>query len=165
MMRNEKEMTLKLRRIDVCDLLLACLAAKELANDGGEKWETLHQMVRDQLDAFDETLDKIEEYNKPDYAGIKKDLQKVIGQIRKDRNSQEECYYRNFPKAMMTDQQVGKRTATVNCGGEWGTLESTKEIADLVMNDNRFIELCNKRNLSVKMETNNFGTVQIRINY
>lgn len=63
MMRNEKKMTLKLRRIDVCDLLLACLAAKELANDGGEKWDALHQMLRDQLDAFDETLDKIEEYN------------------------------------------------------------------------------------------------------
>jgi len=51
---NNKIMTLELKRIDVCDLLLACLAAKEMANDEGKKWTRLHDELKDQLKAFDE---------------------------------------------------------------------------------------------------------------
>ena len=38
-MRNEFKTTLQVKRIDICDLMLACLAAKELANDSGTKWD------------------------------------------------------------------------------------------------------------------------------
>ena len=50
---NYKTMNVELNRIDVCDLLLACLAAKELANDEGSKWERLHDKLKAQLEAFD----------------------------------------------------------------------------------------------------------------
>ena len=59
-MRNAKEMTITLRRIDVCDLLLACLAAEEATNDGGKKWARLHEELKKQLDDFDAELDKQE---------------------------------------------------------------------------------------------------------
>lgn len=42
-MRNEVKTTIELRRIDICDMMLACLAAKELANDGGKKWDRLNE--------------------------------------------------------------------------------------------------------------------------
>lgn len=55
MMLNEMTMNLKLTRIDVCDLLLACTAAQFSANDGGQKWKDLHDKLREQLHAFDES--------------------------------------------------------------------------------------------------------------
>ena len=51
---NSKKMTVELSRIEVCDLLLACLAAKEIANDEGKKWTRLHDELKEQLKAFDE---------------------------------------------------------------------------------------------------------------
>ena len=54
---NYKTMTVELNRIDVCDLLLACLAAKELANDEGSKWTRLHDKLKAQLEAFDKEND------------------------------------------------------------------------------------------------------------
>lgn len=51
---NYKTVTLKLKRIEICDLLLATLAAKQLANDGGKKWEELHDKLKTILDDFDE---------------------------------------------------------------------------------------------------------------
>ena len=42
----------------------------------------------------------------------KRDFQKVISAIRKEMGGGE------YPKAMCTGQQMKKRTATVNCGGE-----------------------------------------------
>ena len=50
---NYKIMKLELTRIEVCDLLIACLAAKELSNDGGEKWTRLHEKLKDILTEFD----------------------------------------------------------------------------------------------------------------
>lgn len=55
-MLNEMNMTLTLKRLDVCDLELACLAAKELANDEGKKWDRLYKVLKEQLKAFDESM-------------------------------------------------------------------------------------------------------------
>lgn len=57
MMSNEKMMSLQLTRGEVCDLLLACLAAKEQANDAGTKWTVLHNKLKYQLDKADGTLE------------------------------------------------------------------------------------------------------------
>lgn len=54
-MLNEMTVTMKLKRIEVCDLLLACTAAKQRAGDGGKKWEDLHDKLREILEAFDES--------------------------------------------------------------------------------------------------------------
>lgn len=48
---NERTMTLKIRRRDVCDLILACMACGELS--GAEKWEQLHDKLLGMLDEFD----------------------------------------------------------------------------------------------------------------
>lgn len=56
-MPNEKIVSLELKRIDLCDLLLACTAAEEIAkNNGstGEKWNKLWLKVFDILNDFDE---------------------------------------------------------------------------------------------------------------
>lgn len=51
---NQRTMTVKLRRNDVCDLLLACTCAGRNAEDGGEKWKRLHDVLMEQLNTFDE---------------------------------------------------------------------------------------------------------------
>lgn len=48
---------LELRRIDICDLMLACVNAKHSANDGGKKWGKLHDILKAQLDIVDKQLD------------------------------------------------------------------------------------------------------------
>lgn len=54
---NQKTVTLKLKRIDVCDLLLATTA---LFNDvGAEKWNLLHDKLEQVLDDFDNANLKI----------------------------------------------------------------------------------------------------------
>lgn len=58
-MRNDFETTLKLKRIDICDLMLACLAAKELSN-GATKWDRLYENLKKQLDELDKRLDETE---------------------------------------------------------------------------------------------------------
>lgn len=59
-MRNQFETTIRLRRIDICDLMLACLAAEQTANDGGKKWAELHDKLKKQLDELDAQLDEVE---------------------------------------------------------------------------------------------------------
>lgn len=59
-MRNEFKTTLQVRRIDICDLMLACITAQYAANDGGEKWKRLHDNLKKQLAELDEQLDEIE---------------------------------------------------------------------------------------------------------
>lgn len=49
---NQKTMTLKLKRIDVCDILLALTAIKQSSD--AEKWGKLHDKIREILDEFDE---------------------------------------------------------------------------------------------------------------
>lgn len=58
-MRNGFETTLKVTRIEICDLMLACLTAQAQANDGGAKWAKLHDSLKAQLDAMDAQLDAL----------------------------------------------------------------------------------------------------------
>lgn len=50
-MLNQKEITVTMRRIDLCDLLIACTSAAE--RSGAEKWTRLHDELAAQLEAFD----------------------------------------------------------------------------------------------------------------
>lgn len=59
---NEFKTTLQVKRIDICDLMLACLAAKELANDDGKKWVRLHDELKRQLNELDAQLEKAANY-------------------------------------------------------------------------------------------------------
>ena len=49
---NQRTMTVKLERIDVCDLLLACTALEQ--ETGAKKWDDLHNKLKATLEAFDE---------------------------------------------------------------------------------------------------------------
>ena len=54
---NQKTVTLKLKRIEVSDLRLACtVIADSLMRDGqtAEKWEALHDKLSETLKEFDE---------------------------------------------------------------------------------------------------------------
>ena len=86
----------------------------------------------------------------------KKEFQKVIKEIRGDKK---------FPKPIMTQVQIEKREATVNCGGEWKSAEETKEIANNVLKSERFKAFIKENNATAKLELNNFNTWQIRINF
>lgn len=59
-MRNHFETTIRVQRIEICDLMLACLVAKNNANDGGEKWEKLHDKLKAQLEDLDRQLDEVQ---------------------------------------------------------------------------------------------------------
>ena len=59
-MRNEFKTTLQVKRIDICDLMLACTAAKQLANDDGKKWDRLHDELKRQLNELDAQLDELQ---------------------------------------------------------------------------------------------------------
>lgn len=53
---NQKNVSLKLRRIDICDLMLACTAISEARQREGmtaEKWDALHDKLKGILDDFD----------------------------------------------------------------------------------------------------------------
>ena len=63
-MINQETVQMELQRIDICDLELAWLAAKELANDEGKKWDRLHSKLKDILEKFDK-----EYYEKKDKEG------------------------------------------------------------------------------------------------
>lgn len=92
---------------------------------------------------------------------MKKDFQKVIKAIRETNGE------RTNPKPMMTEAQMEKGTATVNCGGEWckHSPEVARKRADLVMKDERFTAFLTKWNATAHTELDNYGVTQIRINY
>lgn len=89
---------------------------------------------------------------------IKKKLQKTIKAIRSEIGGE-------YPKAMMTGQQEAKRTATVNCGGEWRSAEKALKMAKEVATDPRFLVFLAECDASAKIEMNSFGAYQIRITY
>lgn len=62
-MRNNFKTTITLRRIDICDLLIACLAAKRSASDEGKKWEKLHDLLYTQLEELDAQIDEIIDFH------------------------------------------------------------------------------------------------------
>lgn len=57
-MRNGYVVSLKMKRIDICDLLLACTITKHMSNDDGKKWDSLYNTLKEQLDKFDSHLTK-----------------------------------------------------------------------------------------------------------
>lgn len=52
-MLNEMTVNAKLKRIEICDLMMACTAAQFGAGDGGKKWEDLHDKLKGILKEFD----------------------------------------------------------------------------------------------------------------
>ena len=84
---------------------------------------------------------------------MKKDLQKVVKMFRDSRpdvkgyaynfetKKYEETMVRSdFPKAMMTGQQISKGTATINCGST--RREENKEVAEKFMENEAFKTWC-----------------------
>lgn len=51
MMYNERTMNVKLKRIEVCDLLIACTALEQETE--AKKWGELHDKLEKILEAFD----------------------------------------------------------------------------------------------------------------
>lgn len=51
MTHNQRTMEITLKRIDVCDLLIACTVISN--NSDSEKWRELHDKLAAQLDEFD----------------------------------------------------------------------------------------------------------------
>lgn len=48
---NEETMELKLKRIEVCDLLIACTSAAHRTD--AKKWKELHRKLKEMIDDFD----------------------------------------------------------------------------------------------------------------
>lgn len=46
-------MKIELERKQICDLMLACTAAKFNANDEGKKWDELRELLKKQLEKID----------------------------------------------------------------------------------------------------------------
>lgn len=88
----------------------------------------------------------------------KKEFQKVIGAIRKN-----DAHLGDYPKAMMTDKQMFKGTATVNCG-EFIYHENSMGLAKSVMENNLFQSFLTKHNATAHVEAVERG-YQIRINF
>ena len=55
-MVNGTRTKIEVRRIDICDMMLACLAAKQLSGDGGKKWDKLHAQLKNELLKLDKEL-------------------------------------------------------------------------------------------------------------
>ena len=92
---------------------------------------------------------------------IKADFSKTVGNIRKDTGNA-------FPKAMMTNAQMAKNTATVNCGGEWRSTEYSAKLAEAVLNDERFKAFLNRHNAEAHIERGRIGDrdfAQVRVYY
>lgn len=49
---NQRTITLKLTRIEVIDLMIACTAVSEASD--AEKWNMLHDKLKEYVDALDE---------------------------------------------------------------------------------------------------------------
>ncbi len=98
----------------------------------------------------------------------KKAFQKVIKAIREDIRKERNIPSCEYPKAMMTGQQMEKDTATVNCGGEFSSSMFSKEISKRVMDDKRFVkfldECCGKAKIEKKCYMGCYA-YQIRIDF
>ena len=49
---NGRTVTVKIKRIELCDLLLACTALSD-ATENTKKWDDLHEKLKKILDDFD----------------------------------------------------------------------------------------------------------------
>ena len=54
-MNNNTIINAALTREQLCDIALACIAAKSRANDGGEQWDDLYNTIRDIIRTADTT--------------------------------------------------------------------------------------------------------------
>lgn len=52
-MLNERTVTAKLQRIDLCDLLIACRMCSNAVDAPDNKWDKLHDKIRAIIDEFD----------------------------------------------------------------------------------------------------------------
>lgn len=52
---NNRTVTLKMTRGEVCDLLIACNTMPAVVES--DKWKKIHDKMREQLDAFDAKLE------------------------------------------------------------------------------------------------------------
>ena len=59
-MRNNFKTTIDVTRLEICDLILACSAAKRCAGDDGKKWTRLRAKLKGQLKELDEQLGEVE---------------------------------------------------------------------------------------------------------
>lgn len=50
---NQKTVTVKMKRIELCDLLMACTALDEETNADNRKWAKLHDKLKAVLDEYD----------------------------------------------------------------------------------------------------------------
>lgn len=50
---NGKTVTVKMKRIDLCDLLIACTALDAATDENTTKWTKLHDRLKEILDDFD----------------------------------------------------------------------------------------------------------------
>ena len=57
---NQFKTTISITRGELCDLLLATIAAQQASNDGGKKWIALHEKLHKQLEDLDNDLYRIE---------------------------------------------------------------------------------------------------------
>lgn len=53
MMLNEKTVTVEIKRIQLCDLLLACTHLDMETSEDTKKWRELHDKLKQILDDFD----------------------------------------------------------------------------------------------------------------
>lgn len=94
-------------------------------------------------------------------AEVKKEFQKAIAAIRKEISTEagQACEY---PKAMMTGQQMKKNTATVNCG-------SKSMLSDQVLRHPAFIAFCEKHHATAHAERIVYGSYytqyQLRLHF
>lgn len=50
---NQKTVTVKMKRVELCDLLMACTALDEETSADNHKWAKLHDKLKEILDDFD----------------------------------------------------------------------------------------------------------------
>lgn len=98
---------------------------------------------------------------------MKTEYQKLLKEIRtrvfeRTTDHSGNCEY---PKPMMTASQMIKGQATVNCGGEWYKADTTKKIAEQVLEDEAFKAWIGKYEANARLEAMRNGGYQIRIQF
>lgn len=54
---NLRTVSLKLKRHELCDLMLACASISDAAEEDTKKWDALHEKLKTILDDFDAKQD------------------------------------------------------------------------------------------------------------
>ena len=98
----------------------------------------------------------------------KADFQKIVKSLRTDLQVVNAEEYATYPKAMMTSAQEAKRTATVNCGGEWRPGQRSLDLALQLMASQTFRTFLAENGATAHLEEASAGSrtwTQVRINY